>query len=109
MAQGNQPIIRQNIGGLKTAVFCETRNDRNGNPYDAYSVAVSKSYQDQNGAWQEQKISLFDNNLLEMAFLLERTYASIMGVKAAKRKKELAERQGQNNQDAAIEAGDIPF
>lgn len=95
MENKNQPIGRMNIGNLKGAIFLEQRTDRNGNPFDSYSISLVKSYQDQQGNWCDQKISIFDNQLLEFSFLCERLYASIMGHKAAKRKKEIAARQSQ--------------
>lgn len=77
----NTPILKKRAGAFSVAVFEETKQDKNGNSYQSRSAVLQKSYKDQNGEWQRQTINMFDNNVAEVALLLQATYADLLGLK----------------------------
>jgi hypothetical protein len=78
----NTPIIKKRNGAFSVAVFEETKQDKNGNSYQSRSVVLQKSYKDQNGEWQRQTINMFDNNVAEVALLLQATFCDLVGTKS---------------------------
>ena len=64
------PTIKKRIGQFSVSVFEETKQGKTGE-YISRSVVLQKSYKDQNDQWQRQTINLFDNNVYEVASLLQ--------------------------------------
>lgn len=79
----NTPIIKKRSGSFSVAVFEETKQSKNGDSYISHSVVLQKSYKAQNGEWQRQTINLFENNVAEVALLLQATAIELMGAKRA--------------------------
>lgn len=79
----NTPIIKKRSGSFSVAVFEETKQSKTGDSYISHSVVLQKSYKDQNGEWQRQTINLFENNVAEVALLLQATAIELMGTKRA--------------------------
>lgn len=79
----NTPIIKKRSGSFSVAVFEETKQSKTGDSYISHSVVLQKSYKDQNGEWQRQTINLFENNVAEVALLLQATAIELMGAKRA--------------------------
>lgn len=77
----NTPIIKKRSGSFSVAVFEETKQSKTGDSYISHSVVLQKSYKDQNGEWQRQTINLFENNVAEVALLLQATAIELMGAK----------------------------
>ena len=77
----NTPTIKKRNGAFSVAVFEETKQDKNGNSYQSRSVVLQKSYKNQNGEWQRQTINLFDNNVADVALLLQATYMDLLVTK----------------------------
>lgn len=98
MNDKNYPIKKLNIGALKGAVFFETRTGKDGKEFDSYSVKLAKSYQDRDGEWREQSVSIFDDKLLEFSFLCEQLYAYVVGHKM--------QQQAKKNKDNQPETSD---
>lgn len=79
----NTPIIKKRSGAFSVAVFEETKQGKSGE-YISRSVVLQKSYKDQNGDWQRQTINLFDNNVADVALLLQATAMELMAAPTEK-------------------------
>lgn len=79
----NTPIIKKRSGAFSVAVFEETKQGKSGE-YISRSVVLQKSYKDQNDQWQRQTINLFDNNVADVALLLQATAMELMSMPAEK-------------------------
>ena len=79
----NTPIIKKRSGAFSVAVFEETKQGKSGE-YISRSVVLQKSYKDQNDQWQRQTINLFDNNVADVALLLQATAMELMSAPAEK-------------------------
>lgn len=79
----NTPIIKKRSGAFSVAVFEETKQGKTGE-YISRSVVLQKSYKDQNDQWQRQTINLFDNNVADVALLLQATAMELMSAPAEK-------------------------
>lgn len=79
----NTPVIKKRSGSFSVAVFEETKQSKSGDSYISHSVVLQKSYKDQNGEWQRQTINLFENNVAEVALLLQATAMELMASKLA--------------------------
>ena len=79
----NTPIIKKRNGAFSVAVFEETKQGKSGE-YISRSVVLQKSYKDQNDQWQRQTINLFDNNVADVALLLQATAMELMSAPAEK-------------------------
>ena len=79
----NTPVIKKRSGSFSVAVFEETKQSKSGDSYISHSVVLQKSYKDQNGEWQRQTINLFENNVAEVALLLQATAMELMNKKPA--------------------------
>lgn len=79
----NTPIIKKRSGSFSVAVFEETKQSKTGDSYISHNVVLQKSYKDQNGEWQRQTINMFENNVAEVALLLQATAIELMGAKRA--------------------------
>lgn len=80
----NTPIIKKRNGAFSVAVFEETKQGKSGDSYISRSVVLQKSYKDQNDQWQRQTINLFDNNVADVALLLQATAIELMATPAEK-------------------------
>lgn len=80
----NTPIIKKRSGAFSVAVFEETKQGKSGDSYISRSVVLQKSYKDQNDQWQRQTINLFDNNVADVALLLQATAMELMSTPAEK-------------------------
>jgi hypothetical protein len=80
----NTPIIKKRSGAFSVAVFEETKQSRDGGEYVSRSVVLQKSYKGQDGSWQRQTINLFDNNVADVALLLQATAMELMATPAEK-------------------------
>ena len=68
MNEKKMPVIKRRLSnGLSIAVFAENRKRDNGDEYISYSINVQKSYKDKNDQWQQQNVSFFDNNIMDLA------------------------------------------
>lgn len=74
----NTPIIKKRSGAFSVAVFEETKQGKSGDSYISRSVVLQKSYKDQNDQWQRQTINMFDNNVADVALLLQATAIELM-------------------------------
>ena len=79
----NTPIIKNRSGSFSVAVFEETKQSKTGDSYISHNVVLQKSYKDQNGELQRQTINMFENNVAEVALLLQATAIELMGAKRA--------------------------
>ena len=79
----NTPIIKKRSGAFSVAVFEETKQGKSGE-YISHSVVLQKSYKDQNDQWQRQTINLFDNNVADVALLLQATAMELMATPTEK-------------------------
>ena len=79
----NTPIIKKRSGSFSVAVFEETKQSKSGDSYISHNVVLQKSYKDQNGEWQRQTINLFENNVAEVALLLQAVGMELMNTKPA--------------------------
>lgn len=79
----NTPIIKKRSGAFSVAVFEETKQGKSGE-YISRSVVLQKSYKDQNDQWQRQTINLFDNNVADVALLLQATAMELMATPTEK-------------------------
>lgn len=77
----NTPILKKRAGAFSVAVFEETKHGRDGGEYVSRSVVLQKSYKGQDGSWQRQTINMFDNNVAEVAILLQAVCMDLMSVK----------------------------
>lgn len=80
----NTPIIKKRSGAFSVAVFEETKQGRDGGEYVSHSVVLQKSYKGQDGSWQRQTINLFDNNVADVALLLQATAMELMATPTEK-------------------------
>lgn len=112
----NTPVLKKRCGTLNTAVFAHTMKRQDDSEYITYSVSVQKSYKDQQGEWQQQTISVFDNQLSDLILLLQSTAFSLMAVKNPAQKQDNAAQPATQPAaqpapaQAAVEiSDDIPF
>lgn len=77
------PTIKKRIGQFSVSVFEETKQGKTGE-YISRSVVLQKSYKDQNDQWQRQTINLFDNNVYEVASLLQAVGYDLMSTPTEK-------------------------
>lgn len=105
----NTPVIKKRSGSFSVAVFEETKQNKSGDSYISHSVVLQKSYKDQNGEWQRQTINLFENNVAEVALLLQATAIDLMTKKPAEPAQ--AEEQKQEDEPKQTESvnDEIPF
>lgn len=108
-----EPIIKLRNGAFSTSVFAENRQDNNGREYVSYSVCLQKAYKDKQDQWQNQQINLFDNNVADVALLLQSTYMALMKLRNGKTaaKPAAAQPAAQEAPAADVEAidDDVPF
>lgn len=108
-----EPIIKLRNGAFSTSVFAENRQDNNGREYISYSVCLQKAYKDKQDQWQNQQINLFDNNVADVALLLQSTYMALMKLRNGKpaAKPAAAQPAAQEAPAADVEAidDDVPF
>lgn len=111
-----EPIIKLRNGAFSTSVFAENRQDNNGREYVSYSVCLQKAYKDKQDQWQNQQINLFDNNVADVALLLQSTYMALMKLrnpagKSAAKPAAAAQPAAQEAPAADVEAidDDVPF
>lgn len=107
-----EPIIKLRNGAFSTSVFAENRQDNNGREYVSYSVCLQKAYKDKQDQWQHQQINLFDNNVADVALLLQSTYMALMELRNGKpAAKPAAQPAAQEAPAADVEAidDDVPF
>lgn len=100
----NTPMLKKRAGAFSVAVFEETKQDKNGNDYQSRSVVLQKSYKNQNGEWQRQTINMFDNNVAEVALLLQATYMDLLGNKS-----ESAEQEKTVAKETIEDIDNLPF
>ena len=115
MNEKKMPVIKRRLSnGLSIAVFAENRKRDNGDEYISYSINVQKSYKDKNEQWQQQNVSFFDNNIMDLAGGLIGVFNELCAIK----NKETARSTTTNNSpadnakaiDDAIEKLDsVPF
>lgn len=112
----NTPVLKKRCGTLSTAVFAHTMKRQDDSEYITYSVSVQKSYKDPQGEWQQQTISVFDNQLSDLILLLQSTAFSLMAVKNPAQKQDNAAQPATQPTaqpapaQAAVEiSDDIPF
>lgn len=86
------------MGGFKVS---HVMGEKNGNPYEFYSV--ERSWKDQNNEWQRQNITVRPGEMLILAELLNVAAGKII---AAQVKRQNEARQGTG--DAEI-SDDVPF
>ena len=79
----NTPVIKKRSGAFSVAVFEETKQGKSGESFTSHSVVLQKSYRDQNNEWQRQTINMFDNNVADVALLLQATAMELMNAKSA--------------------------
>lgn len=76
------PIIKiRGDGGFSVAVFADNKKRNDGTEYVSYSAVLQKSWKDQNDQWQQQSVSMFDNNLPAVAMLLQKVAGSILDLR----------------------------
>ena len=100
----NTPIIKKRSGAFSVAVFEETKQGKTGE-YISRSVVLQKSYKDQNDQWQRQTINLFDNNVADVALLLQATAMELMATPTEKPAQ--AEKTSEPAEEST--ADEIPF
>lgn len=80
----NTPVIKKRSGAFSVAVFEETKQGKSGESFTSHSVVLQKSYKDQNDQWQRQTINMFDNNVADVALLLQAIAMELMSAPAEK-------------------------
>lgn len=101
----NTPILKKRAGAFSVAVFEETKKGRDGGDYVSRSVVLQKSYKGQDGTWQRQTINMFDNNVAEVAILLQAVCVDLMSAK----KESAPEAKKEPESVAQAIADEIPF
>lgn len=67
------PVIKlRGDGGFSVAVFADNKKRDDGTEYVSYSAVLQKSWKGNDGQWQQQSVSMFDNNLAGVALLLSK-------------------------------------
>ena len=76
------PVIKiRGEGGFSIAIFADNKKRDNGTEYVSYSAVLQKSWKDKNDQWQQQSVSMFDNNIASVALLLQKAACSLMDVR----------------------------
>lgn len=116
MAVGNQPIIKKRNGSFSVAIFAENKQSQSGVEYISYSAVLQKSYKDpQTQEWKQQSINMFENNMAEVALLLQATAMALVDMKNPVQQPAAAPATAQAAQPAAQQpdlssvADDCPF
>lgn len=82
MDEKKVPVIKvRGDGGFSVAVFADNRKRDDGTEYVSYSAVLQKSWKDKNDQWQQQSVSMFDNNLAGVAMLLQKAAFSILDLR----------------------------
>lgn len=78
----NQPVIKKRNGAYSVAIFAENKQRVDGSEYVAYGAVLQKSIKDvQTGEWKTQQINMFENNILEVAALLQNAANALIDMK----------------------------
>ena len=76
------PVIKlRGDGGFSVAVFADNKKRDDGTEYISYSAILQKSWKDKNGQWQQQSVSMFDNNVAGTATLLLKTASALLDLR----------------------------
>ena len=82
MDEKKTPVIKvRGDGGFSVAVFADMRKRDDNTEYVSYSAVLQKSWKDKNDQWQQQTVSMFDNNLAGVALLLQKAALSILDLR----------------------------
>jgi hypothetical protein len=82
MDEKKTPIIKiRGDGGFSVAVFADMKKRSDETEYVSYSAVLQKSWKDKNDQWQQQSVSMFDNNLPNVALLLQKVASAIMDLR----------------------------
>ena len=82
MNEKKTPIIKvRGDGGFSVAVFADMKKRDDGTEYVSYSAVLQKSWKDKNDQWQQQSVSMFDNNLPAVALLLQKAAGEILDLR----------------------------
>lgn len=82
MDEKKTPVIKlRGDNGFSVAVFADMKKRDDGTEYVSYSAVLQKSWKDKNDQWQQQTVSMFDNNLAGVAMLLQKAAFSIMDLR----------------------------
>lgn len=108
------PVIKlRGDGGFSVAVFADNKKRDDGTEYISYSAILQKSWKDKNGQWQQQSVSMFDNNVANVATLLLKTASALLDLRnntTATSAKTVAQPTATTNAQAIDELADsIPF
>ena len=111
MNEKKMPVIKRRLSsGLSIAVFAENRKRDNGDEYISYSINVQKSYKDKNDQWQQQNISFFDNNIMDLAGGLIGVFNELCAIKNKETSASTTPADNAKAIDDAIEKLDsVPF
>lgn len=78
----NQPVIKKRNGAYSVAIFAENKQRADGSEYVSYGAVLQKSIKDvQTGEWKTQQINMFENNVLEVAALLQNAANALIDMK----------------------------
>lgn len=106
------PVIKiRTDGGFSVAVFADNKKRSDGTEYVGYSAVLQKSWKDQNDQWQQQSVSMFDNNLAGVAALLQKAAFAIMDLRNNTGKSSAVAQPSEKTNAQAIDeiADNIPF
>lgn len=111
MEDKKTPVIKvRGDNGFSVAVFADNKKREDGTEYVSYSAVLQKSWKDKNNQWQQQTVSMFDNNLSSVAMLLQKVAFSIMDLRNnAVKATPVAETEKTNAQVLDELSADAPF
>lgn len=98
------PVKSIRFGSLSAAIWEYKNEDKT-----QYQASVRRRYlSKKTNEWEEEKITLFDNSLLEMAELCRQTYVALQELRNANKQATPANNI-QESIPAEIDMSDIPF
>lgn len=112
MDEKKVPVIKiRGDGGFSVAVFADNKKRDDGTEYVSYSAVLQKSWKDKNDQWQQQSVSMFDNNLAGVAMLLQKTAFSILDLRNNTGKASTVAQQPEKTNAQVLDeiSDDIPF
>lgn len=78
----NLPVIKKRNGAFSVAIFAENKSRADGSEYVSYGAVLQKSYRDpQTQDWKQQSINMFENNVMDVALLLQAAAMALVELK----------------------------
>lgn len=106
----NRPIISNRDKTLSVSVFERKKQDENGNTVTSYGFSAQRAFKDRDtNEWQRKEISMFPEEALRLANLLQKTYSDTLTYVEMNRVKTAEHPQASMSAPADLPDDDIPF